>query len=248
MKKALLPTINKYIAYNKWVDPADHVKKVELWMNPFTINDIQVVFDQANQLIHINVEKIDGKISAEVELKPIKTTVTADMNTNLKMNVKLFEQGGIPQVSVPYGDLPINKHTLHFHGTITEAIMKIVLDVFSNKIEKDIDKKALETQVPAAINKQLKSMNTKYEITPNISVDFFTTSNPQIMNHEIHFPVGAYLINRGKKSLIQCEPIKFSSTDMWQDPLQAYVGDCVFSAVMIALADMGKLNYTFPVI
>lgn len=35
---------------------------------------------------------------------------------------------------------------------------------------------------------------------------------------------------------------------MWYDPLQAYIGDCVFGAALLALSDMGKLVYTFPVI
>lgn len=183
-----------------------------------------------------------------MQVKPVTTTVTADLTTNLKLDIKLYETGGVPQVSVPYGHMPIDKNTLHFHGTITEAVMKIVLEVFHDKIEKDIDQKALQTAVPNAINKQLKSMDTTIQISPNMSVYFYTTSNPQILNHELHFPVGAQLKNKGQTTPIVCEPITFSSTDMWYDPLQAYVGDCVFGAVLLALSDMGKLNYTFPVI
>lgn len=40
VKKALLPTINKLIAYNRWDHPADHVNHVSMWINPFTIDDI----------------------------------------------------------------------------------------------------------------------------------------------------------------------------------------------------------------
>lgn len=85
--------------------------------------------------------------------------------------------------------------------------MKIVLDVFQNTIEKDIDQKALEGSVPAAVNQQLKSMNTTIQIDPNVAIYFFTSANPTIYDHELTFPVGAQLINKGQKTPITCEQI-----------------------------------------
>lgn len=91
-------------------------------------------------------------------------------------------------------------------------------------------------------------MNTTVPVSPNLDIFFYTTEDPKISNHEILVPIGANLIQKGKSTPIACEPIAFSSSDMWQQTVQAYVGDCVFAAALLALADDGKLNYTFPLI